>query len=88
MGKKIYDTNAILVNCSDLSGVALSSKTLEELENIKTSSHKDNNIKYKARKAVRAIKEQNPEFIVVTQEDYIILNEKNLEVTNDNLIIR
>lgn len=87
MGKKIYDTNAILVNCSDLSGVALSSKTLEELENIKTSSHKDNNIKYKARKAVRAIKEQNPEFIVVTQEDYIILNEKNLEVTNDNLII-
>lgn len=87
MGKKIYDTNAILVNCSDLSSVALSSKTLEELENIKTSSHKDNNIKYKARKAVRAIKEQNPEFIVVTQEDYIILNEKNLEVTNDNLII-
>lgn len=87
MGKKIYDTNIILTNCSDLSNVLLPSKVLEELENIKTSSYKDNEIKYRARVAVRAIKEQNPEIVVVTQEDYDVLAEKHLEVTNDNLII-
>lgn len=87
MGKKIYDTNALLSYCSDLSNVVLSSKTLEELENIKTCSNKDNDIKYRARVAVRAIKEQNPEIIIVTQEDYDNLAEKHLEVTNDNLII-
>lgn len=87
MGKKIYDTNTILTNCSDLSNVLLPSKVLEELENIKTSSYKDNEIKYRARVAVRAIKEQNPEIIIVTQEDYDNLAEKHLEITNDNLII-
>ena len=87
MGKKIYDTNALLTDCSDISNVVLSSKTLEELENIKTCSNKDNDIKYRARVTVRAIKEQNPEIIIVTQEDYDNLAEKHLEVTNDNLII-
>lgn len=87
MGKKFFDTNTIITDCSDLSNVVLSSKTLEELENIKSSVHKDAYIKYKARLAVRAIKEQNPEIVVVTQEDYDVLAEKHLEVTNDNLII-
>lgn len=87
MAKKIYDTNVLLTDCSDLSNVLLPSKVLEELENIKTSSYKDNDIKYRARVAVRAIKEQNPEIVVVTQEDYDVLTEKHLEITNDNLII-
>lgn len=87
MVKKIYDTNALLTDCFDLSNVVLSSKTIEELENIKTSSYKDNDIKYRARVAVRAIKEQNPEIIIVTQEDYDNLAEKHLEINNDNLII-
>lgn len=87
MTRKFYDTNALLIDCSDLSNVILSSKTLEELENIKTSSYKDNDIKYKARVAVRAIKEQKPEIIVVQQVDYDKLNALNLEITNDNLII-
>ncbi len=87
MAKKFYDTNALLIDCSDLSNVILSSKSIEELENIKTSSYKDNDIKYKARVAVRAIKEQKPEIIVVQQIDYDKLNALNLEITNDNLII-
>lgn len=87
MAKRLFDTNAILTDCSNLTDVVLSSKTLEELENIKTSSYKDNDIKYRARVAVRAIKEQNPEIIIVTQEDYDNLAEKRLEITNDNLII-
>lgn len=87
MAKKFYDTNALLIDCSDLSNVILSSKSIEELENIKTSSYKDNDIKYKARQAVRAIREQKPEIIVVQQIDYDKLNALNLEITNDNLII-
>ena len=87
MFRKFLDTNAILTDCSNLSDVILSSKTLEELENIKTSSHKDNDIKYKARVAVRAIREQKPEIIVVQKSDYDKIEELGLEITNDNLII-
>ena len=70
MGKKFLDTNAILTDCSDLSNAVISSKTIEELENIKTNSHKDDEIKFKARQAVRVIKEQKPEVIVVQDNDY------------------
>lgn len=87
MAKKFYDTNAILIDCSDLTDVVLSSKTIEELENIKTSSYKDNDIKYKARVAVRAIREQKPEIVVIQKSDYDKIEELGLEITNDNLII-
>ena len=87
MFRKFLDTNAILTDCSDLSDVILSSKTLEELEDIKSSSHKDNDIKYKARVAVRAIREQKPEIVVVQKSDYDKIEELGLEITNDNLII-
>ena len=87
MAIRFYDTNAILTDCTDISNVIISSKTLEELENIKSSSHKDNDIKYKARVAVRAIREQKPEIIVVQKSDYDKIEEFGLEITNDNLII-
>ena len=87
MAKRFLDTNSILADCTDISNVVISSKTLEELENIKISSHKDNDIKYKARVAVRAIREQKPEIIVVQKSDYDKIEELGLEITNDNLII-
>lgn len=87
MLKKFLDTNALLTDCSDLSDCVISSKTIEELENIKTSSYKDNDIKYKARQAVRAIKEQKPEIIVVEKVDYNKVESLDLEISNDNLII-
>lgn len=87
MIKRFLDTNILLTNCSDICDCIVSSKSIEELESIKTSIHKDNDIKYKARQAVRAIKEQKPEIIVVQQIDYDKLNALNLEITNDNLII-
>lgn len=87
MTKRFFDTNAILTDCTDISNVLISSKTLDELENIKTSSHKDNDIKYKARVAVRAIREQKPEIVVVQKSDYDKIEELGLEITNDNLII-
>ena len=87
MAKRFLDTNSILTDCTDISNVAISSKTLDELENIKSSSHKDNDIKYKARVAVRAIREQKPEIVVVQKSDYDKIEELGLEITNDNLII-
>lgn len=87
MIKRFLDTNILLTNCSDIGDCVVSSKSIEELESIKSSIHKDNDIKYKARQAVRAIKEQKPEIIVVQQIDYDKLNALNLEITNDNLII-
>ena len=87
MAKKFLDTNAILTDCTDISNVIISSKTLDELENIKSSSHKDNDVKYKARVAVRAIREQKPEIVVVQKSDYDKIEELGLEITNDNLII-
>lgn len=87
MAKRFLDTNAIISDCTDISNVLISSKTLEELENIKSSSHKDNDIKYKARVAVRAIREQKPEIVVVQKSDYDKIEELGLEITNDNLII-
>ena len=87
MARRLFDTNAILADCTDISNVIISSKTLDELENIKSSSHKDNDIKYKARVAVRAIREQKPEIVVVQKSDYDKIEELGLEITNDNLII-
>ena len=87
MAKRFLDTNAIVTDCADISNVVISSKTLEELENIKSSSHKDTDIKYKARVAVRAIREQKPEIVVVQKSDYDKIEELGLEITNDNLII-
>ena len=87
MATRFYDTNSIISDCTDISNVVISSKTLEELENIKSSSHKDNDIKYKARVAVRAIREQKPEIVVVQKSDYDKIEELGFEITNDNLII-
>ena len=87
MARRLFDTNAILADCTDISNVLISSKTLDELENIKSSSHKDNDIKYKARVAVRAIREQKPEIVIVQKSDYDKIEELGLEITNDNLII-
>lgn len=87
MGKKFYDTCSLLTDCSDLSDAVICSKTIEELEHIKTSSIKDADIKYKARIAVRAIKEQNPEIVIAIQSDFDTIHSLNLEATNDNIII-
>ena len=87
MARKFLDTNSLLLDCSDIANSVLSSKTIEELENIKCSTHKDAEIKYKARQAVRAIKEQKPEIVVVEKVDYDKCESLNLELSNDNLII-
>ena len=70
-----YDTNVLL--CNSLQSLDkyfyLSSITIEELENIKTSSHQDDDIKYKARKAIRWLSQHEDQYEVI-QYDISKLN--------------
>ena len=94
MAKKFYDTN-ILLNHSelleDLSDVVISTVTISELEDIKTSSHKDSETKFKARKAVRAIRDAvvNNQLLVKPVDNFIlaIADKMDYEISNDIKII-
>ena len=56
---KFYDTCSVMEDNSDLSDVVISSITIQELENIKTSNNKSDDIRAKARKAVNQIRKFN-----------------------------
>lgn len=91
MKKKFLDTCSLL-HCNNLESISpfiISSKTIEELENIKTSSKKDDEIKFQARKVTRWLKDHKDKYkiIIVTNDCHNEITSKNLEITNDNLII-
>ncbi len=87
---KFYDTCSLLLaqekafEDSEIFGV--SSVTLQEIESIKTSSNKDENIKFKARKLIKLL-DKNYEKYKVFTPNIKLLDEFNLQVNNDNLII-
>ena len=89
--KKFYDTNAILDLQDKMfeDNFCISSISLQEMENIKTSGRKDEETKYKARKALHLLDENRDKYEVViyttAMENYIV--EKQLEVTPDTKII-
>ena len=61
------DTNALL-NLGESAfkeRFVISQKTLEEIENIKTSSHKDGEIKYKARRVAHLLDEYDDKYTVI-----------------------
>lgn len=87
---KFYDTNALLELQEEVLGekFAISSVTLEELENIKTAKNKTEEIRYKARKIVHILDENRDKYEVVVynkkiEQDIITLG---LEINNDNKI--
>lgn len=85
---RFFDTSSLLEDCSDLSDVVISSISIQELENIKTSSRRDNEIKAKSRKAVREIERQNVRIITYNPDwDDILTNGYGIEANNDNRII-
>ena len=87
---KFYDTNALLELMDDVlvEPFVISSVTLEELENIKTSKTKTEEIRYKARKVVHLLDENRDKYEVViyTDSNVEILNRYSIEVTNDSKI--
>jgi hypothetical protein len=74
MIKTFYDTNA----CLELQGkifdfpFVISSKTLEEIENIKTSDNKDYDIKFKARKLIRLLDLNKDKYEVMVTNQSIL----------------
>ena len=70
---KFYDTNTLLVlgDRAFEESFALSSVTLQELENIKTSRNKSDEIKHQARTIVRLLYENSDKYNVVVYDDDI-----------------
>lgn len=92
MAKKLFlDTNAILSLQKDIlkSDFVISSVTLHELEHIKVSKNKDDETKYKARKAIHILDENTNMYDVVIPNDKTekIIKKFKIESSPDNLII-
>ena len=90
---KFYDTSSLLLRVEglfeDTCPFAISSITLEELENIKTSANKDAEIKYAARKLLHML-DANPtkyEVVIFKQSYMNIIDENDLPLTNDSKIL-
>lgn len=85
------DTNALLNLQEHAFGehFVIAQKTLEEIENIKSSSYKDNEIKWKARKVARLLDKYYGKYDVVkyTPEIRNIIEAKGLTETPDNIIL-
>lgn len=66
----------------------LSSKTLEELEHIKVSGNRTEEIRYKARKILHILDENPDKFqvVIVNQDILDIIEDEGLENTPDNQI--
>lgn len=90
---KFYDTSSLLLKVDSLfpqeEEIGISSITLEELEHIKTSTNKDPDVKYAARKLVHLLNDHFGEYHVI---NYIstfeapILN-AGIQSTNDTKIL-
>lgn len=90
---KFYDTSALLKIADTLFDTeerfAVSCITIDELENIKTSSNKDADVKYSARKLLREMDKHLDDFDIVLFEDKMLkpIAKINLSITNDIKIL-
>ena len=89
--KLFLDTNALL-NLGENAfkeRFIIAQKTLEEIENIKISSNKDNEIKYKARNIARLLdaNENGYDVIAYSPEIKRIIDNHFLSETSDNIIL-
>nr|DAU18231.1 MAG TPA: NYN ribonuclease and ATPase [Bacteriophage sp.] len=85
------DTNALLTLQKEAfkEPFVISQKTLEEIENIKTSARKDGEVKYQARAIARLLKEHVGMYTVVPTTKAIkdIIENLYLDETPDNIIL-
>lgn len=94
MTKNFYDTCSLLLKAGNLfeqeENIVLSSITLEELENIKTSINRDPDVKYAARKLLHDLDEHPDAYEIVIYKDEYFQNyiaPKGISMTNDAKII-
>ena len=88
IGKKFYDTNAVLFLQDKLledEKFYISSTTLLELEHIKVSRNKDEETKYRARKALHMLDENTDKYdvVIITNQILSIIEYLGLENTPD-----
>ena len=88
--KRFYDTNILLhvEDLDDIEGkVYLASTTILELESIKTSRNKDDEIKFKSRRALRHIMENEDkyEIVIIRDKNREILQQFHLDETLDQV---
>lgn len=87
------DTNIFLHSLDkidvDNNNISLSGITIQELENIKSSNTKTEELRYEARRAVRFINRNLDKLNVIIHTDYIddLITKQLLPITNDNIII-
>ena len=90
MPMKFYDTNALLELQEEIltEDFAVSSVSLEELENIKTNKYKTEEVRYKARKLVHLLDENSDKYhvVVYTTEIEQLIIDLGIEINNDNKI--
>lgn len=92
MSKKFLDTSSVMEWNEDLTDCIISSITLDELENIKISANKDDETKYKARQAVKAIERDNPAVYLQSyiegksNDELIILSAKEASKKEDVIV--
>lgn len=88
---KFYDTNALLLLQEDAfkEFFLISDITLREIENIKTSGRKDEDVKFKARNVARLLDNNIGSYEVVNFEDKHIqfLNQRNLDTDSPDMKI-
>lgn len=93
MDYKFYDTSSLLLKADNLFSneldeiVVISSITIQELENIKTSNNKDQDVKYAARHLLKELENFNYELVLFNQNMLNLINGTDFEVTNDIKIL-
>lgn len=93
MTYKFYDTSSMLILRDELfkegNNFAISSVSLQELENIKTSENKDSEIKYAARHLLNLLHEFKDSYDVVIFKSHMLepIKKKNLDYSNDMKIL-
>ena len=90
---KFYDTCSLLLKANhlfdDSNKVVISSITLQELEDIKTSAHKDAEVKYSARQLLRALEANKDKYEIHIFKNAMLqpFEEKDLAINNDIKIL-
>ena len=89
---KFYDTCSLLLKAGHIfdeldTTVVISSITLEELENIKTSSRKDNDVKFAARKVTYELDKEFGNYEIITFVPSLLEELDEYETTNDLKIL-
>ncbi len=96
MTNKYYDTSSLLLladnlfeETNPLENICITSITLSELENIKVSANKDQNVKYAARQLLHKLDENPEKWICInyTTDCQNWLEKYHFELTNDTRIL-